>query len=237
LAGPTGRWDHGAATGPAVEWLSSLGRTEARAAPLPQSLANLKREISEKKWAEARQWAGGRTSKKKYRLPESQRPDGAVSGSTKRLASRFYQLKTGHCLTGQYLNWTKSRPTPQFWWCRYRTQTRDHLFKECHNWKPQQKILWAEVKKETGKWKDRWKVRDLLADGRCSRAALDFLSTTDVGRRVPEVEEDGAVSAVSELEVREWLEEQGAGAEEPGAGEEPPLFLPTPDFMAPAGAP
>jgi len=26
------------------------------------------------------------------------------------------------------------------------------------------------------------------------------------------------VSAVSELEVREWLEEQGAGAEEPGAG-------------------
>jgi len=168
-----------------VEWLSSLGRTEARAAPLPQSLANLKREISEKKWAEARQWAGGRTSKKKYRLPESQRPDGAVAGSTKRLASRFYQLKTGHCLTGQYLNWTKSRPTPQCWWCRYRTQTRDHLFKECPNWKPQQKILWAEVKKETGKWKNRWKVRDLLADGRCSRAVLDFLSTTDVGRRVP----------------------------------------------------
>jgi len=96
-----------------VEWLSSLGQTEVRAASLPRSLANLKREISEKKWAEARQWAGGRISKKKYRLPESRRPDGAVAGSTKRLASRFYQLKTGHCLTGQYLNWTKSRPTPQ----------------------------------------------------------------------------------------------------------------------------
>ena len=46
-----------------------------------------------------------------------------------------------------------------------------------------------------------------------------------------EVEED----AVSELEVREWLEEQGAGAEEPGAGGEQLLFLPTPDFMASAG--
>ena len=33
------------------------------------------------------------------------------------------------------------------------------------------------------------------------------------------------MSAVSELEVREWLEEQGAGAEEPGGGELP-LFLP-----------
>ena len=54
-----------------VEWLSSSGRTEVRAAPLPRSLANLKREISEKKWVEACQWAGARTSKKKYRLPET----------------------------------------------------------------------------------------------------------------------------------------------------------------------
>jgi len=76
-------------------------------------------------------------------------------------------------------------------------------------------------------------VRDLQADGRCSRAVLDFLATTDVGRRVPG-EEDDAVSAVSELEVQEWLEERGVEAEELGR-EEPPLFLPTPDFMASAG--
>ena len=103
-----------------------------------------------KKWVEARQWAGGRTSKKKYWMPKSQRPDGSVAGSTKRLASRFYQIKTGHCLTGQYLNWTKNRPTPQCWWCRYPIQTREHLFKECPEWKAQQRILWAEVRKETG---------------------------------------------------------------------------------------
>jgi len=136
---------------------------------------------------------------------------------SKRLASRFYQIKTGHCLTGQYLNWTKNRSTTECWWCRYRTQTRDHLFKECPECKPQQKILWVEVKKETGRWKDRWKVWDLLADGRCSRAVLDFLSPTDVGRRVPGVDDD-AVSAVSDLEVREWMEEQGAGAEESDGG-------------------
>ena len=47
-------------------------------------------------------------------------------------------------------------------------------------------------------------------------------------------EEDDAVSAVSELEVREWLDEQGAGAEEPGAGGTP-LLLPTHDFAAFAG--
>jgi len=54
------------------------------------------------------------------------------------------------------------------------------------------------VKKETGRWKDRWKVRDLMADGRCSRAVLEFLSSTDVGRRVLAEAEDDAVSAVSE---------------------------------------
>ena len=43
------------------------------------------------------------------------------------------------------------------------------------------------------------------------------------------------MSAVSELEVREWLEEQGAGTEDQGTEGESPLFLPTPDFMISAG--
>jgi hypothetical protein len=205
--------------------------------PLPRSLAHLKREISEKKWMEARQWAGERTSKKKYKMPTMQRPDGTVAGSSKRHASRFYQLKTGHCLTGQYLNWTKSRPTAQCWWCPCTTQTRDHLFKVCIAWKEQQKSLWAEVRKETGRWKNRWKVRDLLADERCSRAVLDFLATTDVGRLVPAPAEEDGQSEVSEWELRERREreeERRMEAEELGAEVEEPLFLPTPAFMASA---
>ena len=114
-----------------VKWLNYPDRTEVWAMSLTRSLANLKREISEKKWAEARQWAGGQTSKTKYRMSKSQRPDSTVFGSTKRLASRFYQIKTGRCLSGQYLNWTKNRPTPQYWWCRYPDQTREHLFNVC----------------------------------------------------------------------------------------------------------
>ena len=47
--------------------------------------------------------------------------------------------------------------------------------------------------------------------------------------------EEVAVSEVSEAELREWEEEQGAEAEELGAGGESPLFLPTPDFMASVG--
>jgi len=80
-------------------------------------------------------------------------------------------------------------------------QTRDHLFQACTEWKAQRKILRAEVQEESGKGKRWFKIRDLLSDGSCSQAVLDFLSTTDVGRLVP-VEED-ARSEASEWERRE----------------------------------
>jgi len=233
----------------ADEWAKTAAekpgtRGVAYPGPLPRSLANLKREISEKKWTEAQSWAGGSVSKAKYRMPKSQKPDGAVADSTKRLASRFYQLKTGHARTGQYLHWAKVRPDAQCWWCNCPSQTRDHLFKVCPEWKVQHKVLWAEVLKVTKRWKCRWTVRDLLADERCGQAVLDFLSSTDVGRLVPPIkEEDSVGSEASEWELgerRERQEEREGVAEVLGAvddmgdGEELPLFLPTPSFMASA---
>jgi len=62
-----------------------------------------------------------------------------------------------------------------------------------------QKILWAEVLKETKRWKSRWTVRDLLADGRCGQAVQDFLSSTDMGKLVLPLRKEGdAGSEVSE---------------------------------------
>jgi hypothetical protein len=94
-----------------VEWMQFLDYDEARLMPLPRSLAHLKREISEKKWGEARLWAGRRIKAEKYRMP---REDETVAGSSKRTASRFYQLKTGQGLTDQYLKWTKNQPTAKW---------------------------------------------------------------------------------------------------------------------------
>jgi hypothetical protein len=51
----------------------------------------------------------------------------------------------------------------------------------CPRWKTQQKTLWAKVREETGKGRERSKIRELLADARCSQGVLDLLSTTDVG--------------------------------------------------------
>jgi len=167
-----------------VEWLRYGDRYGVRRMPPPRSLANLKREIAEKKWGEARSWTEERIRGRKYRLARDQRPNWMVERAPKHLAGRFHQLRTGHCRTGQYLEWTKNADSAACGWCQYRTQTREHLFKHCRKWKRQQKVLWAEVRKETGKGKDRHAIRDLFADERCTGAILDFLRTTEVGSRV-----------------------------------------------------
>ena len=80
-------------------------------------------------------------------------------------------------------------------------------------WKPQ-KIMWEEVRKETGRWKDRWKIRDLLADERCSQVVLDFLAR-EGGCRLRRT-----LSEASEREFqerRERDEEKEAEVEELGA--------------------
>jgi len=146
----------------------------------------------------------GRTGNRKYRPSEKQKPDPVVAKANKRQAARFYQFKTGHCLTGQYLAWTTRRPDATSWWCQYSTQT---LFNNCPQWRCQQKTLWTTVLKETTKLpgptrrRDRTGIAELLADERCSQAVLQFFATTDVGRTSgPPVAEDNedAASEASE---------------------------------------
>jgi hypothetical protein len=108
--------------------------------------------------------------------------------------------RTGHCATGQYFQWAKNWTTAKWGWCPYKTQTREHLFKNCPRWEPQQGILWAEARKETGRGgESHFKIRDLFEDERCTRLILDFLRTTDVGRRMePEAAGKEAQSEASE---------------------------------------
>jgi hypothetical protein len=86
--------------------------------------------------------------------------------------------------------------------------------------------------------KDRFKIHGLFADERCSQAVLDFLTSTDVGRRIPDMAEDDARSEASEWELREREErgeERRPEAGELGAEVEGRLqFFPTLSFMASA---
>jgi len=183
-----------------VEWLGHTDRYGRRGMPLPGSIANIRRGVAERKWAEARSWSERRIKRRKQKMRGKMRQQAVVARAPKRLAERFHQLRTGHCRTEQYLEWTKNSDTAACGWCQYKTQTREHLLKHCKKWKMQQKTLWAEVRKATGRGKDRFTVPDLMADERCTRAVLGFLRTTKVGSRVgpravpPKPGEEGGVA-------------------------------------------
>jgi hypothetical protein len=209
-----------------VEWLRHANLYGKRPMPPPRSLAHLKREIAKKKWTEARRWAQARVTGRKYKLPSKRCPDAMVARSTKGQASRYYQLIPGHALIGQYLKGTNNRPSAECGWCGYKAQTREHLFKRCPRLRPQQKILWAETRKETGRGEDRFKIRDLFADERSSKSILYFLSTPCVGRRIPEPagEEAQSESSGRSGEVDGGGTDLGAGGVEGAVSFSFPLF-------------
>jgi len=61
---------------------------------------------------------------------------------------------------------------------------------------PSRRTLWTEARRETGRAKDRFRIRDLFADERCSQAILDFLST--FGTSVEEEQKPEGGSGASE---------------------------------------
>ena len=69
---------------------------------------------------------------------------------------------------------TSTGPDSSCWWCQYKIQIREHMFKNCLQWKSQQKTLWAtvleEAKKIPGPARGRVcaKIAKLSADEWCS---------------------------------------------------------------------
>ena len=121
-----------------------------------------------------------KTRNRKYRPSEKQKPAPTVARTNKRPASRFCQLKTGHCLTGQHLQWTTRRPPSAGG-----ASTRSRLASTCSKTARSGKVSRRpSVLEETRRLPDpdRTKIAELLADDRRSQAILDFLATTDVGR-------------------------------------------------------
>jgi ribonuclease HI len=158
------------------------------------SLAHINRVTTERKWEESKEWLvaqcrGNRT----YRLVTTQRRDKPPLGAPKRQAARYYQLKMGHALIGTYLKRIGKSADDKCWWCgRKARQTREHLFKDCRRWRRQQAAMWGGLGKEKdedgnldGLHKNA-SIPTLFAHPKAAGYIMDFLRTTEVGRRVGE---------------------------------------------------
>jgi len=191
------------ATKAAYKYCGSYTETQN---PLPHlnyiSFAHIGRRLSEMEWDESKKQIKemGKKSKHSYRYDLVKRGgNSAVMKSQKSIAARFYQLKTGHALLGKYLRRIRKRRDMKCWWCGHEYQTRDHLFKWCKRWKREQKRLCVDgqegedgyegVEKVMKKPKISLPMSLVFAEEKYSRALLDFLFRTDVGRISGVVEE------------------------------------------------
>ena len=70
----------------------------------------------------------------------------SLSKVPKEVASRYFQLASGHAMTAPFLKdkfkWIDS---DSCWWCGGGMQNRGHLFKECRTWKEEIRLLSKEV--------------------------------------------------------------------------------------------
>jgi hypothetical protein len=149
-------------------------------------------EMAETKWEEAKNWAYSGITNPGYIVKchpwRRNRPDPGPAKTRKTTASRYYRLKAGHALTGQYLNWIGSKEDDMCWWCCKPgvIQTREHLLRWHYLEKAAENPL--EGSTSTKRGRDRFCIADLFADGRCTEAILEFLETTDIGRKAREEE-------------------------------------------------
>jgi hypothetical protein len=68
------------------------------------SLPHLHRTTKEKKWSDTKSWLKESINNRPNYIPtRQQKPDPTAMATSKRLASRHYQLKTGHTITGEHL--------------------------------------------------------------------------------------------------------------------------------------
>ena len=71
-------------------------------------------------------------------------------------------------------------------------------------------MLWKAVRKQNKRGRDRFRMADLFADERCSKAVLRFLETTGVSKTVPKERPTGEGSDAS---VVDYASEPGEEAE------------------------
>jgi hypothetical protein len=152
------------------------------------SLSHLRRYTTEAKWKRSNNWFELKCrGKKYYRMDKKHNPNQVISRTEKSTGQVYFQPKTGHALIGPYLKRIAQIDDNTCWWClRGVVQTREHLFKHCTRWQQNQKTLWQVVKSVSGRSMTNTSIKDLLWDRRCSEAVVQYLCTTEIGRRFRE---------------------------------------------------
>ena len=146
------------------------------------SLSHLTRATTEARSRATAEWIRTRSGRRRRYHPlkgGKMRKD--LNRTRKELASRFYQMLSGHAATAEHLRRVGQTESDTCFWCGTgERQTRYHLFVRCRRWTPEIRRLWQRVRAETG-WEGAPSIRRLFGDERNVKAILEFLEGAKVG--------------------------------------------------------
>ena len=152
------------------------------------SLTHLSRLAMERRSRATAQWISEHVRpERRYRPPAGPglRRE-ALRRVRESLASRYYQLPSGHAAIGSFLHERMTGPlhleSDRCRWCNSGArESRHHPFVECRAWTAQRHRLWRRVGKDCGWEHPRAPAVRKLWDERATEAVLEFLEDTRVG--------------------------------------------------------
>ena len=143
-----------------------------------RSLSFFKTQIKKRANMEWREEVTKRSQERRsFRIPREGRiprtPPG-LRNAPKEIASRFFQIASGHAMMAPFLKekfgWVES---DSCWWCGGGKQTREHVLKECRTWKDEIRKLWTEVGEISGTGEKSGGLMESVKDARVSALELE----------------------------------------------------------------
>jgi hypothetical protein len=184
------------------------------------SLAYIRRACTEARKTAVENWARTNAVQGAYRLgraytmPRGWGLDQVAAKAPKRLASRYYQLKTGHAPIGTYLHRIKARDSPECRACGGLRETVSHVLFECRGRRGPRRTLYrglidAGVPLPTAAEEDP--EARLFSEPRATAALLQFVAGANLFRDREQAYKEAELGDRWGWEaLREW-EDTGAG--------------------------
>ncbi|EED23614.1 reverse transcriptase, putative [Talaromyces stipitatus ATCC 10500] len=153
------------------------------------SLAHVRRACTEARRAAVSKWAqinavqGRHRDGCVYKMPRGWNLDPVAGKAPKRLASRYYQLKTGHAPIGTYLYRIGQRESPECQACKEPHETVRHVLFECRGRRAGRRTLYQALKKAgvplpTAAEEDP--EASLFAEPRATQGLLQFVAEANL---------------------------------------------------------
>ena len=112
--------------------------------------------------------------------------DPTAAAAPKVIASRYYQLKTGHAAIGAYLQKIKVQENGTCQGCQAPSETVNHLMFECRQWRSQRRTLRGDLIRARVQYPtaaEEAPEERLFGNKKATKALLTYIANTEIGLR------------------------------------------------------